>query len=69
MEVSSHGSAVSWKSTNIIPVVCCLEGLYTTPNTWLVAPEPEGSPPYSQEPATGPYPEPSESTSQNPDNM
>jgi hypothetical protein len=27
-----------------------------------VAPEPEGSSPYSQEPATGPYPEPSEST-------
>jgi len=27
-------------------------------STNSVAPEPEGSSPYSQEPATGPYPEP-----------
>jgi hypothetical protein len=31
-----------------------------------VAPEPEGSSPYSQEPATGPYPEPTESTVHSP---
>jgi hypothetical protein len=30
--------------------------------TNYVEPEPEGSSPYSQEPTTGPYPEPTEST-------
>jgi hypothetical protein len=30
--------------------------------THTVAPEPEGSSPHSQQPASGPYPEPAEST-------
>jgi hypothetical protein len=34
-----------------------------------VAPEPEGSSPYLQEPATGPYPEATEPTLHSPDNL
>jgi hypothetical protein len=34
-----------------------------------MAPEPEGSSLYSQEPATGPYPEPTESTPHPPANL
>jgi hypothetical protein len=35
-------------------------------NTNSVAPETEGSSPYSQEPATGPYPEPTKSNLHSP---
>jgi hypothetical protein len=49
----------------------------THPSSWyvkshtliIVAPEPEGSSPYSQEPANGPYPEPGESTPNPPTNL
>jgi hypothetical protein len=36
----------------------------THTRTNSMGPEPEGSSPYSQEPATGPYPEPTETTLQ-----
>jgi hypothetical protein len=40
----------------------CADALGSIIVTNSVAPEPEGSSPHSQQPATGPYPEPDEST-------
>jgi hypothetical protein len=43
--------------------------LHTFALTNSVAPEPEGSSPHSQQPASGPYPEPGESTPHTPPNQ
>jgi hypothetical protein len=43
-------------------VVLVLQTYVCMDVTNFVAPKPEGSSPYSQEPATGSYPEPTEST-------
>jgi hypothetical protein len=46
-----------WNSSNPIQHALCIAQLSNS-----VAPKPEGSSPHSQQPATGPYPQPNEST-------